>query len=59
MIFPIRQSIQIQTGTNIVLNDSLHSLLQLPMMRGCLAQYFYSINGRIQCLHHLQVTAGL
>ena len=41
-----------QTKTNIVLNNTGIILLELPMIRamirGCLAQYFDSMDGRIQ-----------
>ena len=33
------------------------SLLELPMMRGCLTQYFYSMDGRIQCCKRKYGTA--
>ena len=48
MKFSICLSILIQTETFIVLNNIVIILLDTPMIRGSLAQYFYSMNGRVQ-----------
>ena len=53
MILCIWLSILVQSETNIVLKNAYIILLELPMNRGCLAQHFYSMNGRIQWRHSM------
>ena len=44
----------IQTEPNIVLDNDVIIFLEFPMIRGCLVQYIYSVNGRIQWLEQLK-----
>ena len=59
MKFSICLSILIQTETCVVLNNIVIILLDTPMIRGSLVQYFYSMNGRVQCHGQMNEKAKL